>query len=130
MSATDRQERLVAWLELEREAAWLYPFLGARVPRLADAARAEAAAHRSSRDRLLARIEDDPTTARATYAVGPIDTVDTAQAAARDLEQRIQAACVGVVEASVATVAVTVPTLPCPRPGSPPSACKACEGQR
>ena len=40
MRPVDRQEALVGWLELEREAAWLYPFLGARQPELADAARA------------------------------------------------------------------------------------------
>ena len=100
MRPVDRQEALVGWLELEREAAWLYPFLGARQPELADAARASAAAHRASRDRLLAHIERDPTTARATYPVGPVDSVEAARTAARDLERRIQAACIVLVAAS------------------------------
>ncbi len=97
----ERQYRLIGWLELEREATWFYPFVQARVPDVDDLARASAAAHVTTRDRLLARITDDTTVARPTYDVGPLDSADDARAAAQSLEQRIQAACVAVVQASL-----------------------------
>lgn len=97
----DRQARLIDWLELEREATWFYPFVQARVPEVDDLARASAAAHVATRDRLLARIADDTTVARPSYDVGPLDSADDARAAAQSLEQRIQAACVAVVRASL-----------------------------
>ncbi len=97
----ERQARLIGWLELEREATWFYPFVQARVPEVDDLARASAAAHVATRDRLLARIADDTTVARPSYDVGPLDSADDARAAAQSLEQRIQAACVAVVRASL-----------------------------
>ena len=97
----ERQARLISWLELEREATWFYPFVQARVPEVDDLARASAAAHVATRDRLLARIADDTTVARPSYDVGPLDSADDARAAAQSLEQRIQAACVAVVRASL-----------------------------
>lgn len=96
-----RQGRLIDWLKLEREAVWFYPFVQARVPDVNDLARASAAAHVATRDGLLARIARDTTVARPSYDVGPLDSADAARAAARSLEQRIQAACVAVVEASL-----------------------------
>ncbi|MGJ9422747.1 DUF4439 domain-containing protein [Aeromicrobium sp. CF3.5] len=96
-----RQRRLIDWLELEREATWFYPFVQARVPDVDDLARASAAAHVATRDGLLARIARDTTVARPSYDVGPLDSADDARAAARSLEQRIQAACVAVVGASL-----------------------------
>lgn len=97
----ERQARLIGWLELEREATWFYPFVQARVPEVDDLARASAAAHVATRDRLLARIANDTTVARPSYDVGPLDSADDARAAAQSLEQRIQAACVAVVRASL-----------------------------
>ena len=97
----ERQARLIGWLELEREATWFYPFVQARVPEVDDLARASAAAHVATRDRLLARIADDTTVARPSYDVGPLDSADDARAAAQSLEQRIKAACVAVVRASL-----------------------------
>lgn len=97
----DRQARLIGWLELEREATWFYPFVQARVPEVEDLARVSGAAHVATRDGLLARISDDTTVARPTYDVGPLASADDARAASQSLEQRIQAACLAVVKASL-----------------------------
>ena len=99
--ARDRDARLTDWLQLEREAVWFYPFVQARIRSVDDLAQASAAAHVATRDGLLARIADDTTVARPTYDVGPLESADDARAAAQALEQRIQAACVAVVEASL-----------------------------
>lgn len=95
-----RNTALLTWLALEREALWFFPYLGARVTQLADQARAAARAHTIVRDRLLGLVVDDTTTVQPSYDIGTIDTVDTASAAARQLEQRIQSACLAVVTAS------------------------------
>ena len=94
----DREAALQAWLSLEREAVWVYPFIGARVPALADRSRLALAAHRATRDRLVTWITDDTTTARAAYDIGPISSVSQGEAAARDLEKRIQTACLSVLQ--------------------------------
>ncbi|MGA8851714.1 MAG: DUF4439 domain-containing protein [Aeromicrobium sp.] len=95
-----RNAALIAWLALEREAVWFYPFVGARVPDVADRARSAARAHAVTRDRLLGSVVDDTTTVQPSYDVGTIDTEANASSAARRLEQRIQAACLAVVAAS------------------------------
>jgi hypothetical protein len=100
-----RNSTLLAWLALEREAVWFYPFAGARVSGVADDARTAAASHRRTRDRLLSLVKDDTTTVRPSYDVGTLDSVDldsidAVSIAARDLEQRIQSACLAVVASS------------------------------
>lgn len=102
MSATGPDAATLRWLALEREATWFYPYLGARVPGLADRARTAARAHVTVRDDLLDRVSDDTTTVQPSYDVGPIESAATASAAARDLESRIQAACLALVAASAA----------------------------
>lgn len=97
--STARDDALLTWLALEREAVWFYPYAGARVPAIADRARAAAADHALVRDRLLGLVEQDTTRVRPGYDVGELDSADAVSAAARDLEQRIQAACLGVVAA-------------------------------
>ena len=89
---------LTPWLALEREAVWFYPYAGARVRAVAGRARAAAAAHASSRDELLSQIDDDTTTVQPSYDVGPLTTQAQVAAAASDLERRIQAACLRVVD--------------------------------
>lgn len=96
----DRSAALIAWLALEREAAWFYPYAGARVPAVADRARSATRAHALTRDRLLGLVTDDTTPVQPSYDVGTIDTTTNASTAARRLEQRIQAACLAVVGAS------------------------------
>lgn len=96
----DRNTALLAWLALEREAVWFFPYVGARVAAVADQARAAARAHTIVRDRLLELVVDDTTTVQPSYDVGAIDSADRASAAARRLEQRIQSACLAVVAAS------------------------------
>ncbi len=95
-----REAALIAWLALEREAVWFFPYAGARVTRIAGDARKAAAAHAAARDRLLGLVRDDTTTVQPTYDVGTIDSVAGASAAARLLERRVQAACLAVVAAS------------------------------
>lgn len=97
---TARDDAVNAWLALEREAVWFYPYAGARVPGVAVEARRAAAAHTLVRDRLLALVDDDTTTLQPSYNVGALDSVASASTAARHLEQRIQAACLAVVAAS------------------------------
>lgn len=94
----DREAALQAWLSLEREAVWVYPFIGARVPALADRSRLALAAHRATRDRLITWITNDTTTARASYDIGSITSVARGEAAAQDIEKRIQTACLSVLQ--------------------------------
>lgn len=96
----DRGAAMIAWLALEREAVWFYPYVGARVPAVADRARSAGRAHAIARDRLLGLVAEDTTTVQPSYDVGAITTVSNASTAARRLEQRIQAACLALVAAS------------------------------
>jgi len=91
---------LLAWLELEREAVWVYPLIGARAPQLAAAARTSWSAHREVRDRLVTAVATDTTRARASYAVPDLTDPDTARTFAQGLERRIQAACAAAVAAA------------------------------
>ena len=100
MTAQQNAAPLIAWLALEREAVWFFPYAGARVPAVAERARSATRAHAIIRDRLLGVVADNTTTVQPSYDVGPIDTVSTASTAARGLEQRIQAACLAVVAGS------------------------------
>ena len=94
---TPAPDALTAWLALEREAVWFYPYAGARVSAVAGRARRAAAAHEAMRDRLLDEITDDTTTIQPSYDVGPVTNASQVATAARDLEQRIQAACLRLV---------------------------------
>ena len=96
----DRQLALMAWLALEREAVWLYPFLGARVPAVADRARRSLKAHQRTRDLLVAQSTVDTTRAEPAYDVGPLTSAKQARKAAQGLERRIQAACALVLRLS------------------------------
>lgn len=96
----DRESALTAWLALEREAAWFFPYVGARVSAVEDRARSAARAHAITRDRLLGLVAEDTTTVQPSYDVGPVETAANASTAARRLEQRIQAACLALVAAS------------------------------
>lgn len=92
-----RLDDLQAWLALEHEAVWLYGVIGARVGGLADPARRSLDAHRVVRDRLRGRVDEvsgQPTGPALTYGDGRIDTRRQARTAARDVEERITAACV------------------------------------
>lgn len=98
---TDHISALNDWLALEREAVWLYPLIGARVPATVDEARKSLSAHQQSRDRLLADLgPDDSTRARAAYEVPPLTNVEQAQDVAQDIERRIQAACAATIGTS------------------------------
>ncbi|MCW2790110.1 MAG: hypothetical protein JWP56_2413 [Aeromicrobium sp.] len=88
------------WLALEHEAVWLYPVIGARFDALAERARGSHAAHRSTRDRLLARLhalDVEPEAARLTYDVTALRTAKQAVRAARRVERGIAAACIALV---------------------------------
>lgn len=94
-------DRTRTWLALEHEAIWTYGLVGARVEALADAARAAIRSHESTRDRLaaaLAALGGAPVAPRSAYAVPVPTDVASARALARDVEARIAAACLGVVE--------------------------------
>jgi len=98
--SSDRRAALLRWLALEREAVWLYPFLGARVPEVADRARRSLKAHQRIRDQLVAQITDDSTRSEPAYDVGRISSAKQARRAAQSLERRVQAACATVLRLS------------------------------
>ncbi len=86
------------WLALEREAVWLYPLIGARIPALTQQSRDALTAHRSTRDRLANRVPSDATTAQAAYEIGEMSSVRDGRAAAQSIEKRIQAACLTLLK--------------------------------
>jgi len=95
-----RLEDLQTWLALEHEAVWLYGVVGARIGGLAGPARTSLDAHRGVRDRLLGLVDEangQPAGPALSYGDGRIDTRKQARAAARDVEERIAAACVTLV---------------------------------
>ena len=97
-----RLDDLQAWLALEHEAVWLYGVIGARVGGLAESARTSLDDHRTTRDRLraiVAAANARPVGPALGYGDGRIDTRRQSRAAARDVEERIAAACVTLVGA-------------------------------
>ncbi|MGH3457156.1 DUF4439 domain-containing protein [Aeromicrobium sp.] len=90
------REDLQAWLALEHEAVWLYGLIGARVDSLAEPALTSFEAHRAARDRLRAVVRNgggQPVGPALTYGDELFDSRRTARAAARDVENRVAAAC-------------------------------------
>ncbi|MGI9084329.1 MAG: DUF4439 domain-containing protein [Aeromicrobium sp.] len=90
---------LQAWLALEHEAVWLYGVIGARLSGLSEAARTSFDAHRAVRDGLRAQVSDaggQPVGPALTYGDELIDTRSSARRAARDVEERIAAACLAL----------------------------------
>jgi hypothetical protein len=88
------------WLALEHEAVWLYPLVGARFGELTRLSRRTRDAHLVTRDKLLERLHDagaEPVATALSYEVGPLSTAAEAQKAARSVETRIAAACLGLV---------------------------------
>jgi hypothetical protein len=104
---------LQAWLALEHQAVWLHPVLGARFDELRQRATVSFAAHRATRDAVIARLralDAEPVRTRLAYDVGPLTTPDEARGAARTLEAEICAACLtlaGAVEDDTRAYAVT-----------------------
>jgi hypothetical protein len=96
-------ESLQAWLALEHQAVWLHPVLGARFDELRQRATASFAAHRATRDAVIARlrsVDAEPVRTRLAYDVGPLTTADEARVAARTLEAEICAACLTLAGAA------------------------------
>lgn len=88
------------WLALEHEAIWLLPIAGARFDELNDLGHRTQDAHLNTRDDLLERIHRtgaNPVATALAYDVGPLTTIAEAQAAVRDVESRIAAACLTLV---------------------------------
>ena len=93
-----RLDDLQAWLALEHEAVWLYGMIGARVDSLARPASTSYDAHRAVRDRLLSLVssaEGVPVGPALTYG-DRVDSAKDARTAARNVEERIAAACVAL----------------------------------
>jgi hypothetical protein len=89
-------EALQSWLELEHEAVWLYPVIGAQFTQLAERAHRSHDAHLRTRDHLLNRLQlldIEPVPAKLSYAVGSPRTPEQAIRLARRLEQAVAAAC-------------------------------------
>ncbi|GAA3547500.1 hypothetical protein AFL01nite_22470 [Aeromicrobium flavum] len=88
------------WLALEHEAIWVLGLVGARFPDLADAARKELAAHRTTRDRLRAVVTSlggRPVGTAAAYDVPDPRDAAAGRVLVQDVESRIAAACVRLV---------------------------------
>ncbi|OUZ07987.1 hypothetical protein BHE97_14910 [Aeromicrobium sp. PE09-221] len=80
------------WLELELEAVWLYPVIGARFDALHAAATAAHEEHSDLRDALVSVLADadiEPPGPLVSYEVGDLDSVEDAQDVAAGLEQRL-----------------------------------------
>lgn len=88
------------WLELEDEAVWTYPVIGARITALTSAVDSTLAAHTTVRSVLLARFDREGWSVPATpagYDIGTVDTPAQAKTAAQSVENRITAAIVALV---------------------------------
>ncbi len=88
------------WLALEHEAIWTYQLIGARVPKLADAASKQIAAHQRRRDLLtleLSKAGKKPVPTKVAYDVAAVNNAARARQLARDVESRICAICVDLV---------------------------------
>lgn len=103
MSARIDPQLWVRWLELEYEAVWIYPVIGARVSELRDAALEQFEAHRERRDVLIERLTQGRTSVpepQPAYAIGPITGQPEADLAAQSIEQRITSATGALVAGS------------------------------
>lgn len=102
-----RSEAAIAALQdclaIEHEAIWLYGYLGARIAAVEKRAVSAYAAHRRSRDALLALLHDASAEApgpRTDYAIPAAKNTAQASTTARAIEAKAQAAYLGLVGAS------------------------------
>ncbi|WP_374999599.1 DUF4439 domain-containing protein [Aeromicrobium sp. CTD01-1L150] len=95
-------QALMVRLDLEHEAVWLLGVVGGSVASLQDRATKSFTRHRRSRDSLivtLRRLGVEPTAARASYGEPPVGEQDC-RAAVADVERRLVAACLDLVNVS------------------------------